>query len=299
MVSPLAQLRSFNRSFTRQIGVLDDSFLGHGRPLGLARLIFEIGPGGRPVAELRDALELDAGYLSRMLRSLEDEGLVELVDDEDDRRRRIALLTSPGRAEWRKLDDSSEAAAASILSPLSESQQGRLADALAAAERLLTAATVRFEEIDITHESARKAIDSYFVELDERFPTGFDGDAYQDEDAATMSPPNGCFLVVRSDTRVLGCGGVLNLEPGIGEIKRMWIEPSMRGLGLGRRLLESLEGRVAEMGNRTVRLDTNSTLAEALALYNSAGYLEIDRYNDNPYARHWFEKPLGDVFPGS
>jgi len=290
MSSPLARLRSFNRSFTRQIGALDDSFLGHGRPLALARLIFEIGRDGRPVGELRDALELDAGYLSRMLRSLEDDGLVALVDDEDDRRRRIALLTDSGRAEWQRLDESSDDAAARILAPLSRSQQQRLADALATAERLLTAATVRFVEIDITHESAQTAIDSYFTELDDRFPTGFDGDAYHDEDAATMSPPNGRFVVIRSDTRVLGCGGVLNLEPGTGEIKRMWVDPSMRGLGLGRRLLRHLEDMVSEMGNRTVRLDTNSTLTEALALYDSAGYVEIERYNDNPYARHWFEK---------
>lgn len=293
MVSPLEQLRSFNRSFTRQIGVLDDSFLGHGRPLALARLIFEIGPPGRSVAELRDALDLDAGYLSRMLRSLEEEGLVELVDDATDRRRRIALLTKQGIAEWNKLDESSDRAAESILAPLSGSQQERLADVLAVAERLLTAATVRFEEIDVTDENARWAVESYFTELDARFPSGFDGDAYHDEDAETMRPPGGCFFVVRSGTRVLGCGGVLSLAPGVGEIKRMWIEPSMRGVGLGRRLLLHLEERVAAIGNHTVRLDTNSVLKEALALYASSGYREISRYNDNPYARHWFEKTLG------
>jgi DNA-binding MarR family transcriptional regulator/predicted GNAT family N-acyltransferase len=293
MVSPLEQLRSFNRNLTRQIGALDDSFLGHGRPLALARLIFEIGPPGRAVADLRDALDLDAGYLSRMLRSLEVEGLVALVDDAADRRKRIALLTEQGIAEWDKLDESSDRAAELILAPLSGSQQERLADALAVAGRLLTAATVRFEEIDVADEHARRAVDSYFAELDARFPSGFDGDAYHDEDAETMRPPGGCFIVIRSGTGVLGCGGVLDLAPGVGEIKRMWIEPSMRGVGLGRRLLLHLEERVAAMGNRTVRLDTNSVLEEALALYASSGYREIGCYNDNPYARHWFEKTLG------
>jgi ribosomal protein S18 acetylase RimI-like enzyme len=73
----------------------------------------------------------------------------------------------------------------------------------------------------------------------------------------------------------------------------MWIEPSMRGAGLGRRLLEHLEDRLVAMGNSVIRLDTNSVLTEALALYHSSGYVEIERYNDNPYARHWFEKRFG------
>jgi DNA-binding MarR family transcriptional regulator len=293
MDSPLLQLRSFNRSFTRQIGVLDDSFLGRGRPLALARLIFEIGPAGRPVAELRDALELDAGYLSRMLHSLEEEGLVELVDDDADRRRRIAGLTDAGAMEWAQLDALSDQAAEVILTPLSESQRHQLADALATAQKLLTAATVRFEDIDVTHERARRAVASYFAELDARFPSGFAGDVYLDEDAVTMSPPNGCFVVVRSETRTLGCGGVHRLEPGVGEIKRMWIEPSLRGVGLGRRLLQHLENRLVAVGIDVIRLDTNSVLTEALSLYHSAGYREIDPYNDNPYARHWFEKRIG------
>jgi DNA-binding MarR family transcriptional regulator/GNAT superfamily N-acetyltransferase len=290
MDSPLIQLRSFNRSFTRQIGALDDSFLGHGRPLALARLIFEISPEGRAVADLRDALELDAGYLSRMLRSLEEEGLISLADDEADRRRRIAILTEAGIAEWNKLDESSNAAAESILAPLSDAQQQRLTSALSTAEKLLTVATVRFEEIDVTSEAARGAISRYFAELDARFPDGFEGDAYFDEDAISMRPPKGHFVILRSDTRTLGCGGVVQLETGVGEIKRMWIDPAMRGAGLGRRLLQHLEERLVAMGNTVIRLDTNSVLSEALALYASAGYREINRYNDNPYARHWFEK---------
>jgi DNA-binding MarR family transcriptional regulator len=293
MVSPLLQLRSFNRSFTRQIGALDDSFLGRGRPLALARLVFEIGPRGRPVAELRDALDLDAGYLSRMLHSLAEEGLVELANDERDGRRRIATLTGKGRAEWDQLDERSDRAATAILAPLSDSQRQRLAEALVTAQRLLDVASARFEDIDVGDERAQRAVAGYFAELDARFPDGFEGDAYLDEDAVNLTPPDGCFVIIRSDVRVLGCGGVQTLEAGVGEIKRMWIEPSRRGLGLGRRLLRHLEDRLAAMGIRVIRLDTNSVLTEALALYHSSGYEEIERYNDNPYARHWFEKRVG------
>lgn len=293
MISPLPALRSFNRSFTRQIGALDDSFLGRGRPLALARLVFEIGLERRAVAELREALDLDAGYLSRMLHSLEEEDLVGLTSDESDGRRRIARLTGKGQSEWRYLDEGSDRAAAAMLAPLSDSQQQRLAEALATAQKLLDAASARFEETDVGEDRARRAVAGYFMELDTRFPDGFDGDAYFDEDAVNMSPPDGCFVTIRNDTRVFGCGGVQTLEPGVGEIKRMWIEPSMRGVGLGRRLLQHLEDRLIAMGIRTIRLDTNSVLTEALALYRSSGYVEIGRYNDNPYARHWFEKRVG------
>jgi GNAT superfamily N-acetyltransferase len=133
---------------------------------------------------------------------------------------------------------------------------------------------------------------AYFDELDERFDGGFDpGDALT-ADAPRFDPPDGTFVLVVSDEEVVGCGGVQTLEPGIGEIKRMWIAPRFRGLGLAGRLLGDLEERTREIGHNIVRLDTNSVLVEAVAMYGSAGYRAIDRYCDNPYAHHWFEKSL-------
>jgi ribosomal protein S18 acetylase RimI-like enzyme len=85
---------------------------------------------------------------------------------------------------------------------------------------------------------------------------------------------------------------VKTLEPGVGEIKRMWVHPELRGAGVGRKLLAALEVSSAELGHHTVRLDTSDHLAEAHALYRTAGYSEVAPYNDNPYARHWFEKRL-------
>lgn len=90
----------------------------------------------------------------------------------------------------------------------------------------------------------------------------------------------------------MGCGALRAMEPGIGEIKRMWISPRARGLGIGRRLLAELERVAKQRKLRAVRLDTNESLTEALRLYRSAGYREIPRFNDNPYAHHWFEKTL-------
>jgi GNAT superfamily N-acetyltransferase len=164
---------------------------------------------------------------------------------------------------------------------------------LSYAERLLLAATIEFRAVDPLTKDAVGALNAYFAELDERFPGGFDpGDALVGE-ADHYRPPDGVFVVAYSEGEAAGCGGVTTLAPGLGEIKRMWIAPDMRGLGLGRRLLAQLEGRSAKLGHTAVRLDTNSVLTAAISMYRSAGYVEIDRYNENPYARHWFEKQLG------
>src|SRR5262245_56860607 len=102
-------LRRFNRSFTQRIGVLDDSYLDTGRPLGPSRLLFEIGSSaGARVGELRRRLGLDSGYVSRMLRRLEREHLVTVTPDRADRRQRIVALSDAGRREWGRLDRRSD-----------------------------------------------------------------------------------------------------------------------------------------------------------------------------------------------
>ncbi len=140
-----------------------------------------------------------------------------------------------------------------------------------------------------THEAVW-AMRQYFDEIDARFAEGFDpGDALE-TGLDAMGPPGGAFVVVRDGDAVVGCGGVQMIGSGIGEVKRMWVAPSTRGQGLGRRLLARLETEAVRLGHHTVRLDTNSQLPEAVAMYRAAGYVEIERYNDNPYPDHFFEK---------
>jgi DNA-binding MarR family transcriptional regulator/GNAT superfamily N-acetyltransferase len=287
----VAVLRRFNRSYTQRIGVLDDSYLGTGRPLGPSRLLFEIGADVVGVAELRRRLGLDSGYLSRMLRQLEQERLVAVGPDPSDGRRRVVRLSPAGRREWRRLDRRSEELAQRLVDPLSERQRAELATALATADRLLRAATVELDLVDPRSPAAQDALARYFAELDARFPEGFDpGDGLTDVDA--LCPPAGAFLVARSDEETVGCGGVQRVDDVTAEIKRMWIHPDWRGLGLGGRLLRRLEAVVGQLGHARVILDTNGTLVEAIAMYERAGYRSIDRYNDNPYAQRWFAKEL-------
>ncbi len=289
-------LRRFNRSYTQRIGALDESFLGLGLPLGSARLLFEVGAEPTTVHRLRTRLGLDSGYLSRLLRRLEDTGLVEIGPDPADRRRRTVGLTKKGHTTWRNLDDRSEQLAKHLVEPLTERQRQRLTDALATADLLVRAATVTLEGVDPSAPEAVAALGNYFAELDRRFESGFDpGDAFT-ADAAAMSAPHGVFVVAVSEGDPVACGGVQRLEPGVCEIKRMWVHDHWRGAGLGSRLLRRLEDEATRLGARRVRLDTNGTLLEAIAMYERAGYQATGRYNDNPYAQAWFEK---DVSPAA
>jgi DNA-binding MarR family transcriptional regulator/GNAT superfamily N-acetyltransferase len=283
-------LRRFNRTYTQRIGVLDESFLGLGLPLGAARLVFETGEAGATVRDLRARLGLDSGQLARQLRRLEDDGLVQVAPDPADRRRRTVRLTVKGRAFRTRLDDRSEQLAEALIGPLTGRQRERLTEALATADLLVRAATVDIRSVHPASAGAKEAVQSYFDELDLRFPTGFDPGDHHDEEQ--MAPGAGAFVVATSDGEPVACGGVQRLEPGVAEIKRMWVHPGWRGAGLGSRLLRHLEQVSRDLGHHTVRLDTNGTLVEAIAMYERAGYRHIGRYNGNPYAQAWFEKEL-------
>lgn len=289
----IQQVRSFNRTVTRRIGVLTDDYLGRGRPLAESRLIFEIGCDGAEVRDLRARLSLDSGYLSRLLRSLEAQGLAKSRPASGDARVRRVTLTAKGRREVDLLDRRSQDFATSLLASLGPSQRERLTGAMAEVERLMRAAAVTIESADPAGADARACIDAYLRELDERFETGFDASVGPSADPQELVPPSGVLLLARLDDAALACGALKVIGPGIGEIKRMWVSPNARGLGIAQRLLDALEAQARDMRLATLRLDTNRTLTEARALYARNGYREIARYNDNPYADHWFEKRLG------
>src|SRR5690348_4978877 len=144
----VADVRRFNRTVTAHVGALDDHFLGRDRPLGEARLLWEIGPDGCEVRALRARLELDSGYVSRLLRALEADGLVAVAPSPADRRTRVAQLTPRGLAERALLDERADAAAASLLAPLDEPRQEALVAAMRTVERLLTAGLVDVRPVD-------------------------------------------------------------------------------------------------------------------------------------------------------
>jgi DNA-binding MarR family transcriptional regulator/GNAT superfamily N-acetyltransferase len=290
----IEQVRRFNRLVTQRVGALDDRFLSRERSLGEARLLWEIGPDGCDVRRLRSRLGLDSGYLSRLLRSLEASGMATVEPSEADRRVRTARLTPAGLAERDVLDRRNDDLARSMLEPLDAQRQQRLVEAMAEVERLLTGQLVGFEVCDPSHPDARWCLGRYFAELDRRFETGFAQVAPRAAAAALVDykPPAGVFLVVTLRGDPVGCGALHFVDPETAEIKRMWLAESVRGLGLGRSLLGELERRAVEASARVVRLETNRSLTEAIGLYRSVGYVEVEPFNDLPYAHHWFEKRL-------
>jgi DNA-binding MarR family transcriptional regulator/N-acetylglutamate synthase-like GNAT family acetyltransferase len=287
---PIARLRRFNRAVTTEVGALDTSFLGRGRPLGAARLLCAIGPEGRAVSELRDYLGLDSGLLSRLLRGLEAEGLVATDADPADRRRRTARLTSTGAREVARYDRLSDDRAARLLA------NHPRPEALLAAMDLVASALgqhrVALLRTDPEAPEARYCLEQYYADLAARFDTGFDRQKSLDPEARALRPPLGAFLVAMSDGLPLGCVALKGTGGATGELKRLWVAPSARGLGLARRLIADCEAAARGLGMTRLRLDTNRTLTEAIRLYRATGWVEIPAFNAEPYAHHWFEKPL-------
>jgi len=285
-------VRRFNRTVTQRVGTLQSGYLARDRSLGASRVLWEIGAEGRDVRDLRATLDLDSGYLSRLLRSLERAGLAKTQADPEDGRVRAVRLTPAGIAERATLDDESNTLAWSLIEQLSQAQRARLLEAMTTVERLLTAGLVDIQIEDPGSADARRCIEAYFATLHERFDTGFDPAVSIRADEADLTLPAGLLLVARLHGRPLGCGALKLHGRRPAEIKRMWVSADARGLGLGRRLLAELERQGWARGARQTRLETNRTLLEAISLYRSSGYVEVPAFNDEPYAHHWFEKPL-------
>ncbi|OJF11142.1 bifunctional helix-turn-helix transcriptional regulator/GNAT family N-acetyltransferase [Couchioplanes caeruleus] len=272
----------FNRNYTRRIGDLTDRYLGQRRPLGEARLLFEIGAGAE-VRDLRMRLGLDSGYLSRLLHSLEAEGLVEVAARPDDRRVRVAELTDAGVLELADLDARSREAVDALLNPLTPEQRERLIAAQEQVWRLLRLAAVDIQRLDDASGIARECLLTYAAELEDRFPEGYD--------ASTLTPPGQLALLVAwEDGGAVGCVAWRRLGPKTAEVRHLWVGRRARGIGLGRRLLQEIEADAAAHGFTTIRLGTHRALTEAIELYRSSGYREIEPYDGSPYNQMAFEK---------
>src|SRR5690348_10604005 len=260
--------------------------------MGESRTLWEIGPQGAEVRELRTRLNLDSGYVTRVLQSLERQRLITMRPSIRDGRVREVRLTRTGRAERAELERRSDAVARSFLEPLDVKQRERLVGAMTAVEQLLRASMVEIAVEDAGSADARWCVDQYFAELNTRFETGFDPARTLSADVREFTPPAGMILVARLHGRPVGCGALRFHLRSTPDLKRMWIAREVRGLGVGRRMLGELEREAKRSGARAVRLETNRSLKEAISLYRSTGYREVKPFNDEPYAHHWFEKRL-------
>jgi GNAT superfamily N-acetyltransferase len=201
------------------------------------------------------------------------------------------MLTAAGRRELAVLNRLSDAAAESLLEPLNPKQRAALTTAMEAVERLMLAGAVRLEVVDPESPAAQYCLERYFEELAARFDMGFDPGRSISAAADELTPPHGFFVLATLHGEPIGCGA-LKCHERHGEIKRMWVDASSRGLGVGKRILERLEQLAREQKLPLLRLETNRTLKEAQSLYKTSGYREVKPFNEEPYAHHWFEKTL-------
>lgn len=290
--SAIQQIRSFNRIVAEGIGLINDRFLGRERPMGESRLLWEIGSEGANLRTLRERLSLDSGYLSRLLTSLERQGLVVVQAHPEDRRVRRAYLTEAGLDERAVLERLSNEVAARVLEPLSDAHRRRLVAAMAEVERLLRPSLVLFAMEGPGTSEAQWCFEQYFAELNERFDLGFDPAMSLSADICELTPPQGALVLARLCGEPIGCVAVKFHKDSPAELKRMWVNPSARGLGVGRRLIHEVEKVALQAKAGVIRLETNQRLHEAIKLYKQCGYVEVKAFSAEPYAHHWFEKKL-------
>lgn len=291
MLDAIARLRRFNRVVTREIGALDTSYLGRGRPLGAARVLQLVAAAGTDVAALRQRLGLDTGLLSRLLRGLEREGLIETAPDPADRRRRIATLTPAGLAEWQVYDALGHAKAEKVFDRAGPRRQEVIAAMDLIATVMLRDET-RIAEADPDDASTRHCTAAYYRLLLDTVP-GAAPEMFSLPlpDAPRCRAPEGATLVAWSEDLPVGTVALRRLDTTTAEVKRLWVDPLARGQGLGRRLMRAIETRAREIGYTHARLDSNTALTEAIALYRSDGWTETAPYTSAP-ANIWMAKRL-------
>ena len=291
MLDDIARLRRFNRAVTREVGALETSYLGRGRPLGAARVLQLVRSEGTDIAEIRQRLDLDSGLLSRLLRSLEAESLLDLATDPADRRRRIARLTPAGLAEQQAYEKLGFEKATQMLARAGARQRAVIA-AMDLIATVMLQDHVDLRDADPDDPAAIACLTAYYQLLAEKI-AGVTPDmlTLPLPDAAKYRPPHGAFLIAWSDDLPVGCASLRPLEPGVAEVKRLWIDPVARGQGLARRLMRALESRARDMGYTHLKLDSNAALTEAIALYRSDGWTEIAPYTGFP-ANVWLGKRL-------
>jgi ribosomal protein S18 acetylase RimI-like enzyme len=146
--------------------------------------------------------------------------------------------------------------------------------------------------VDPSHPDVEACFEAYFEDIEERAGVTLDPATRAAAKPDELRPPAGSLLIAYNGAEPVGCAAVKHHPGEPSDIKRMWVSPAVRGRGIARRMLAELEALAAASGAGAVRLETNRNLSEAIAMYRSSGYREVEPFNDEPFAHHWFEKQL-------
>jgi DNA-binding MarR family transcriptional regulator/GNAT superfamily N-acetyltransferase len=279
----VAAVRHFNRFYTRHVGALDEGLLGTPFTLAQARVLYELGT--RPVATASDiatALDMDAGYLSRILRRFSQSRLITRSRADDDGRRVLLSLSARGRRVFENLDRRSHESIASLLATLPPSRRERLVSAMtrvhevlapgrAAEPRQVVIRAPRVGDIGWAIEAhgrlyaeefaLNEEFEALVASLFAKFASRHDPEFERMWVAEVDGERAGCVFVVRNDD-----------DPSAAQLRCLLVDPSARGLGIGRRLVDECLRFAREAGYRSMVLWTNDILTSARRIYEAAGF---------------------------
>jgi DNA-binding MarR family transcriptional regulator/GNAT superfamily N-acetyltransferase len=281
-------VRAFNRFYTRVLGLLDEGLAHTAYSLTEARVLFEIAHHGvASVADLRSWLGVDAGYLSRILARFESDGLVVRERAEADARRQVTRLTARGRAAFGELDERASADVAGLLAPVTEPGRRRLVDAMGSVERLLSD---RGERPAPIVRAPRPGELGWIVQRHGSLYAEEYG--WNDEFEAlvarivgeyvdTRDPRRDAAWIAEVDGEPVGSVLCVHKDDRVAQLRLLLVEPSARGLGIGRKLVDTCLDFARSAGYEEMVLWTNSVLADARRIYRRAGFELVDE-SPNP-----------------
>jgi len=288
----IAQIREFNRYYTTRLGLMSRRYLGGEFGLAEARILHEVSAQPKTTASaLQETLELDAGYMSRLLSGLIRRKLIRRVTSDTDAREKPLVLTATGEKTVARLNQQSTARIHGLLAHLSAADRQTMAAALAGVRKLLegqqsSLRIVRLTEVD---DDARAILDEYYeaVHVVQRDKPGR-------IQKLIDTPASGIWLAYLGD-EVVGCVVLRKLTKlsRASECKRLYVKPSARGKHIADKLLDAQEAFARSQRVEWIYLDSYDDLKAAIALYEKRGYERCERYNDNPQATLFMRKYIG------
>lgn len=290
-------VRQFNRFYTVHLGLLRGRYLDTDYSLSESRMMYELSQSpGCTANHLRTKLGLDAGYMSRMVRSLTERGLVEGVRSAQDKRATLLSLTANGQAVIADINHRVSSETVRMLGQLGEAQRAELLAAMSKVREILAPPSTRLVRATASQlNDARHLLYEYFDVI---------GVVLRDDDDAIrafLDEAGSAMWIAYVDGAPAGCVAMRPL-PGVDptgagggavECKRLYVADRYRRRGLSQALMRALEDHAAQAGHTAVYLDTKDDLHAAIRLYDQLGYERCERYNDNPQATIFMRKRLG------
>lgn len=297
----IADIRAFNRFYTRQIGLLNEHFADGPLSLAEARVLYEIDARGHTTArELMAALRIDRGYLSRILRKLSISELTAISPIVGDRRSNQLALTTDGDLIVQRLNERSDEAVAAMTHRLTEAERQTLADAMGSIRQLLGDEMPTSPVVLRPHRLGELGwlIHRQALLYNQQFGWNAEFEAliakiYHEYEAAPATAPKSLWVAERSGQAV-GSVFVLPAEgrPGTAQLRMLYVEPVARGMGLGRVLVDQVVSFARDRGYERVRLWTQSILVAARKIYGAAGFEKVDEEPHRSFGKdlvgeHW------------